>query len=182
MSIFYKKKKYIFLYLNRYIWLYCAPSQADINLWVLFSSKKVGTTSKKCVLYFIIAHCLCWHICRFIKTIEESAHRHSVYWWIIFQLQDSTEKNVYSAFPQIVHRKNMEKQSLFPSLNYFTNTKIYLWKYTDIFFDTTIERLDQSHLYPNLEVPGLTCPGLESNPGLPRGKRTLKERATQTAC
>ncbi len=29
----------------------------------------------------------------------------------------------------------------------------------------TIERLDQGHLYPNLEVPGLTCPGRESNPG-----------------
>ncbi len=26
---------------------------------------------------------------------------------------------------------------------------------------TTKERLDQSHLYPNLEVPGLTCPGRE---------------------
>jgi hypothetical protein len=38
---------------------------------------------------------------------------------------------------------------------------------------TTIERLDQGHLYPNLEVPGLTCPGRESNPGLPRGKRAL---------
>jgi hypothetical protein len=29
-----------------------------------------------------------------------------------------------------------------------------------------IERLDQSHLYPNLEVPELTCPGQESNSGL----------------
>ncbi len=38
---------------------------------------------------------------------------------------------------------------------------------------TTIERLDQGHLYPNLEVPGLTCPGRESNPGLPRGERAL---------
>ncbi len=38
---------------------------------------------------------------------------------------------------------------------------------------TTIERLDQCHLYPNLEVPGLTCPGRESNPGPPRGKRSL---------
>jgi hypothetical protein len=36
-----------------------------------------------------------------------------------------------------------------------------------------IKRLDQSHLYPNLEVPGLTNPGRESNPGLPRGKRAL---------
>jgi hypothetical protein len=38
---------------------------------------------------------------------------------------------------------------------------------------TTIERLDQSHLYPHLEVPGLTCPGWESHPHLPRGKRAL---------
>ncbi len=29
---------------------------------------------------------------------------------------------------------------------------------------------DQGHLYPNLEVPGLTCPGRDLNPGLPRGK------------
>jgi hypothetical protein len=36
-----------------------------------------------------------------------------------------------------------------------------------------IERLDQGHPYPNLEVPGLTCPGRGSNPGLPRGKRAL---------
>jgi hypothetical protein len=36
-----------------------------------------------------------------------------------------------------------------------------------------IERLDQGHLYPNLEVPGLTCPGRESNPGLLRGKRAF---------
>jgi hypothetical protein len=37
----------------------------------------------------------------------------------------------------------------------------------------TIGRLDQGHLYPNPEVPGLTCPGRGSNPGLPRGKRAL---------
>ncbi len=37
----------------------------------------------------------------------------------------------------------------------------------------SIERLDQGHLYPNLEVPGLTCPSRGSNPGLPRGKRAL---------
>jgi hypothetical protein len=36
-----------------------------------------------------------------------------------------------------------------------------------------IETLDQSHLYPNLEVPGLTCPGRESNLGLPCGKQVL---------
>jgi hypothetical protein len=29
---------------------------------------------------------------------------------------------------------------------------------------TTIEILNQSHLYPNLEVPGLTCPGQEWRP------------------
>jgi hypothetical protein len=29
----------------------------------------------------------------------------------------------------------------------------------------TMDRLDQGHLHPNLEVPGLTCPGRESNPG-----------------
>ncbi len=39
--------------------------------------------------------------------------------------------------------------------------------------DGGIERLDQSHLYPNLEVPRLTCPGWELNPGLPCGKRAL---------
>ncbi len=38
---------------------------------------------------------------------------------------------------------------------------------------TTIERLDQGHLYPNLEVPGLACLGQGSNPGLLRGKRAL---------
>ncbi len=27
----------------------------------------------------------------------------------------------------------------------------------------TIERLDQGHLYPNLEVPGLTCPAWEAS-------------------
>ncbi len=38
---------------------------------------------------------------------------------------------------------------------------------------TTIERLEQSHLYPNLEVAGLTFPSWESNLGLPHGKRAL---------
>jgi hypothetical protein len=28
-----------------------------------------------------------------------------------------------------------------------------------------MERLDQGHLHPELEVPGLTCPCRESNPG-----------------
>ncbi len=36
-----------------------------------------------------------------------------------------------------------------------------------------IEDHDQGHLYTNLEVPRLTCPGRGSNPGLPRGKRAL---------
>jgi hypothetical protein len=37
----------------------------------------------------------------------------------------------------------------------------------------TMERFDQGHLHPKLEVPGLTCPGRESNPGLPDGRRAL---------
>ncbi len=40
---------------------------------------------------------------------------------------------------------------------------------------TTIARLDQSHVYPNLEVPGLIYSGRESNPGLPHGKRALQK-------
>jgi hypothetical protein len=32
-----------------------------------------------------------------------------------------------------------------------------------------MERLEQGHLSPKLEVPGLTCPGRESNPGLSVG-------------
>jgi hypothetical protein len=31
-----------------------------------------------------------------------------------------------------------------------------------------MERLDQGHLYPLLEVPRLTCPGTEIDPGPPR--------------
>jgi hypothetical protein len=38
---------------------------------------------------------------------------------------------------------------------------------------TTIEDHDQGHLYTNLEVPRLTCPGRGSIPGLPRGKQAL---------
>jgi hypothetical protein len=38
---------------------------------------------------------------------------------------------------------------------------------------TTIARPDQGHRYTLLEVPGLTCPGRGSNPGLLRGKRAL---------
>ncbi len=36
-----------------------------------------------------------------------------------------------------------------------------------------IQDHDQGHLYTNLEVLGLTCPGRGLNPGLPRGKRAL---------
>ncbi len=45
---------------------------------------------------------------------------------------------------------------------------------------TTMERLDQGHLHPKLEVPGLTCLGRESNPGL--WGRALYTRAIQTVC
>jgi hypothetical protein len=33
-------------------------------------------------------------------------------------------------------------------------------------FKTVLKRLDQCHLNPKLEVPGLTCPSRESKPGL----------------
>jgi hypothetical protein len=37
-----------------------------------------------------------------------------------------------------------------------------------------MKRLDQGHLHSKLEVPGLTCHGRESNPGLrPVGRRAL---------
>jgi hypothetical protein len=45
--------------------------------------------------------------------------------------------------------------------------------YVRYFKSDAIERLDQGHLYPNLEVPGLICPSRELNPGLTRGKRAL---------
>jgi hypothetical protein len=45
--------------------------------------------------------------------------------------------------------------------------------FLSLIIDSPMQRLDQSHLYPNLAVPGLTCSGRESNPGLPRGKRAL---------
>ncbi len=38
---------------------------------------------------------------------------------------------------------------------------------------TTMKRLDQGHLHPKLEVPGLTCPGWESKPGLQGKRRAL---------
>jgi hypothetical protein len=37
----------------------------------------------------------------------------------------------------------------------------------------TMTRLDQGHLHPKLEVPGLTCPGPESNLGLHGGRPAL---------
>ena len=43
------------------------------------------------------------------------------------------------------------------------------------------KRLDQGHLHPKLEVPRLTCPGWESNPGLFGGMRALKKRSIRTA-
>jgi hypothetical protein len=45
-------------------------------------------------------------------------------------------------------------------------------KQSDNFIDP-IARPDQGHHYTLLEVPGRTCPGRGSNPGLPRGKRAL---------
>jgi hypothetical protein len=43
-----------------------------------------------------------------------------------------------------------------------------------------MKRLDQVHLHPKLEVPGLSHPGID--PGPPRGRRALKKRAIRTAC
>ena len=40
---------------------------------------------------------------------------------------------------------------------------------------TTMKRLDQGHLHPKLEDPGLTCPGRELNPGLHGGKQSLRK-------
>jgi hypothetical protein len=34
-------------------------------------------------------------------------------------------------------------------------------------------RLDQDHLHPKLEIPGLICPGQETNPGIRGGRRAL---------
>jgi hypothetical protein len=44
---------------------------------------------------------------------------------------------------------------------------------------TTIERLDQGHLYPNLEVPGLICPGRESNPGFQGGSEHSRKEPSR---
>jgi hypothetical protein len=38
-----------------------------------------------------------------------------------------------------------------------------------------MKRLDQGHPHPKLEVPGLTCPGQELNPGL-RGGSELSRK------
>jgi hypothetical protein len=38
-----------------------------------------------------------------------------------------------------------------------------------------MERLEQGHLHPKLEVPGLTWPGREWNPGLRGGRHSRKE-------
>jgi hypothetical protein len=45
-----------------------------------------------------------------------------------------------------------------------------------------MERLDQGHLHPKLEAPGLTCPGRDSNPGRAscvRGEHSRKEPSRQ---
>jgi hypothetical protein len=43
----------------------------------------------------------------------------------------------------------------------------------DGYKDGIMEILDQGNLHPKLEVPGLTCLGRESNPGLHCGRRAL---------
>ncbi len=40
-----------------------------------------------------------------------------------------------------------------------------------------MKRLDQGHLHPKLEVPGLTCAGRESNPGLRRWEASTLEKS-----
>ncbi len=37
----------------------------------------------------------------------------------------------------------------------------------------SLKKLDQGHLHPKLEVPGLTCPGWESKSGLHSGRQAL---------
>jgi hypothetical protein len=44
-----------------------------------------------------------------------------------------------------------------------------------------MERLDQGHLHPKLEVPRLTCLGWESNTGLRSGRRALKQKLFGTS-
>ncbi len=56
-----------------------------------------------------------------------------------------------------------------------------LSKRTDHVGVTTVKILDQGHLHPKLEVPGLTWPGRESNRGLHGGRGALSKRAIRTA-
>jgi hypothetical protein len=42
------------------------------------------------------------------------------------------------------------------------------------FFYVIMRRIDQGHLHPKLEVPGLTCPGRESKPAV-GGEHSRKE-------
>ncbi len=66
----------------------------------------------------------------------------------------------------------------------FGSTEVHWWgKLKNIFLEFQLyyikkKRVDHSHLYPYLEVPGLTCPGQETNPA----NRALYKRAIQTAC
>jgi hypothetical protein len=57
------------------------------------------------------------------------------------------------------------------TLNGFRKCGVLLYREKD----QTMKRLDQDHPHPKLVVPGLTCPGRESNPGLHGGRRALKE-------
>ncbi len=41
----------------------------------------------------------------------------------------------------------------------------------------TMKRLDQGHHHPKLEVPRLTCPSRESNPGLPGWEASTLEKS-----
>jgi hypothetical protein len=56
------------------------------------------------------------------------------------------------------------RQLIIPLENNFSN----LWR-------------DLGHLHSKLKVPGLTCPGWESNLNLRGGRRVLKKRAIRTA-
>ncbi len=53
------------------------------------------------------------------------------------------------------------------SCNKITNLQPYKVPYP------TMKRPDQGYLHPKLEVPGLTCPGPESNPGLNGERRAI---------
>ncbi len=47
---------------------------------------------------------------------------------------------------------------------------------------TTMKSIDQGHLRPIPELPKLTCPSWELNPGLHGVRRALQKRDIQTAC